>query len=176
MKNNVIPKWLSALNIILLIAGAVLDVYLTVTVLKGQKTAMASSIALACACCFGLLYAVYGYQKDVATYAKWFYGVFAIAEASKFYMLKEANDVILLPTIIAFACLSVFAIAKDLGKEKSKSLCLTTLVCAIASPVYYLVMGNQDFALVTVTEVILAFVLTIMIFAKYKDKEARGSH
>jgi len=174
MNKNVIPKWLSALNVILLIAGAALDVYLTVTVLKGQQTAMASSIALACACCFGLLYAVYGYQKDVATYATWFYGVFAIAEASKFYLIKE-YDGILLPTIIAFACLSVLAIAKNLGKEKSRSLCILILVAAICSAGYYLIMGQPVYALIGTTEIILSFVLLIMMIAKYKDKEARGS-
>lgn len=168
-------KGLSVLNIILLVVGVILDIYLSVTVLKNDQTALVTSIALACACCFGILYAVYGYKKDVATYALWFYGVFAIAVASKLWFLK-AHDGIFLPTVVSFACLAVLAIARDLGKSKSMTLCVVNLIAAVALPVYYLMNGiDVYYVLVFVTEAILSVVLLIMMYAKYQDKASRDS-
>ena len=170
-------KVILILSLICIAAGLVLSA-LSIT---GNDSNLPQQIA----CLFNiaaLIYAAYyilaGYSKDAAKYYKTYAAIFALAQVAALSAIgATANSYIgTLLSALTLAAILVLLFSKDLGKQKSMSLCVALLVLVVLSFISALV--NEGWISVVMFPIIVRFVLacilTIMTVAKYIDKAARG--
>lgn len=136
-----------------------------------------------------LVYLFFGYGKDGSLYFRLFLSALVISDlmgivsnAAPYY--SEYPSVIY--ALVALpACLSlVLAVAENLGKTKSYVLAGGVLACRLLLLLFtltgffpaYSYKIDTVFLLRSISLTVLAAVLCLMVYAKYRDKAARGSH
>ena len=143
---------------------------------------------------FSIFYALSGYKKDAAKHFHWFMASYAIAALISLIFLfslhsGETNSVAIYALAfnraVAYGILCILTVARDLGKKKSVVLGNALEILAIgAFFVSYITYpgaargGIALYSQITISsaaEMCLATITNLMIVAKYKDKEARGS-
>ncbi len=135
-----------------------------------------------------LFYILRGCKKDAAKYFKYFVAAFTIAEAVNIISLCIATSTVFSAKILAL--IFVFDIAllifllivllkKDLGAKKTISMGLIIAILSIVDFVKGIIVstaaGTPNEALIGFTTLALGLTMLFMIYAKYKDKAARGT-
>jgi len=167
MKNPVIRALCIAACILLLISLGWNIYAITNSGLTGAETF--DCICLMLTAVFAIYYILAGAKKgEGTTYFRIFmvlYG-FTVLEANFFF--AELSSLVAMLNTLCFGCLSILFVAKNLGKKWSVALSLVVVACAIEQMIVY-------FDVATATNLLLALVALLMVFAKYADKAARGS-
>lgn len=136
----------------------------------------------------GLFYILKGCKKDAAKYFQTFVAAFTIAEAVSIISLCVATSTIFSAKVLALiflfdvvllALLVYLLIKKDLGVKKTVTMGLAILVFSAIDFIKGIMIsakaGAPNEALIGFATLSLGLTLLFMIYAKYKDKAARGS-
>ena len=139
---------------------------------------------------FGLYYFFNGYKKNAAVYYKLFMAFFILDFGfSMFYgMINSLYDMYsAILDLVCFTCIVLLYCGKDLGKTKSSALAIIIVATRIIKLVISLtvyskatidmfsIMGLFTLMIKSITNVLLAGSAGLMVYGKYKDKEARGA-
>jgi len=128
----------------------------------------------------GILAIVYiagGHQKKVAGFYMSSLVVFAIANICEVIVCAQTPDLkkMMVSGIVMAVALLVMVFVKNLGRAINYVICAILLITAVAVLIQSVI--TQPVAGVTAEAaagVLYAIVVLILIFAKFKDKEARG--
>lgn len=126
---------------------------------------------------FGFVYFLKGYGKQAAVFYMVFMAIFAVVSLlTVIAASKKGLPLSVIMEIIVFAVIVVLAVRENTGKKVS--LILTTVMMA-AQVVHLIntVMNHTSVASVYMAIVlaILAATAGLMVLAKYRDKDARGT-
>lgn len=172
-----VPQWLSALLVVLILgcmAWTVRSIIRNPVSEEIKSALMIFSVLVLLLLVFSLAYRLGGYKKDAALYFMGYIHLYALTTLVAALGLRSIADVHLpLCETLSFGILCAMAIAKDLGRRKSFILCGVLILCKLMVVVVTLV--NK--AAVTggiVSDILLAVMLGIMVYAKYEDKKSRG--
>jgi len=179
-KKNAVPVWLTIVLAIACLAVAAYDAFLMVQLIDAI-----SSIAIVNFCAdiivslAAFIYCVSGYKKNTASFFKIFCIMNAVAAFMAFGMcinLAETNKMWIINAIFMLA-LSVlyfmFAFVKDLGRKKSYRIYLVLLGICVVYVIISSIIAPYTITL-SICMMIIEFVFGVMLYGKYKDKEARG--
>jgi len=175
-KKKVVPVWVSVVLLVLLVFGIVVN-FITMADSWNIPLRIIDTIA----CILALFYCMKGYSKNAAVYFNAFCIAYCISLMIPIFLVAgmyEAGSFI--PTValalrlVTFACAGIFVVASDLGKKKSYILAGIMLACSLILIVFAKGMGTNVY-LGMIGKNALAIVFSIMVYAKYKDKEARGT-
>lgn len=176
---NGLYKFILILNLLLIVAGIAGSVFTMINKDAGawlQFTGLAAILGFVSA----VYYVFMGYSKDAAKYYKEFVALFVIFELVRTVAIGAQYQAGLLAAFaaVAYGCGVALLFGKDLGKNCSFWLAGVAIICSIGSIVaaasmnaemkfFELMMSGCQFA--------LTFMLGTMTYAKYLDKEARGT-
>lgn len=125
-----------------------------------------------------IVYCIYGYKKNAASYFKAFITFFALSRLPLIYTRVKMGgrvDRILLEAVV-FAMLCILSIAKDLGKSKSILIAINNFLLTSHVTVTNIITNNKlNYLYGSIISTILSLILILMILAKYYDKQERGS-
>jgi len=171
--NAYVPSGLAIVITILVVGTLVKNILYTITEDLSLLMRL-GGVSIILSCIFSMLYCLYGYKKDAAKYFKMFCVSFSISLIVRTILNIEQGDIAgAILAAIAVICLLILAFAKDLGKTKSYTLCGITFAVLIANVIVQAVSGKALTG--AVSRLIIGLTLAVMIHAKYKDKESRGS-
>ncbi|GEM_PF-1655418 len=179
---RVVPVWVSVLLLAMTVLSMAFYAYLLFSGSGSSFGAVSTSVVLALLCdVFALLYCLTGYKKNSAFFFKLFVLSLYVAIAHNVYnratliTADSVPDVKLISSLIGFAMFSVFFFAKDVGKKRSLIFALVALASRLVYS--YVSISKIDFlsVLYTMGSCVYYIVFVLMIYAKYKDKEARGT-
>lgn len=135
-------------------------------------------------CIVGLIYALYGYKKDVAKYFKAFMLFFCVSNLSQVIidlittksMDFGSNISGVLRTVICVITL-ILTFAKDLGKSTSMGLAYTMLITGVVNVLRILVLYNNDLLLtiINIGDLLMIIIGFLFVIEKYIDKASRGA-
>ena len=126
-----------------------------------------------------MIYTLLGYRKNAAKYFKLYGLLYLVSQVavviSAISMATKAITYII--CIAAIVITFILVVCKDFGKEKSLCLCgLLVLVQLIACFVVYTSFGSLIIVMITrAVDLVLACIYGIMTYAKYLDKDERGT-
>ena len=129
-------------------------------------------------------YIVSGYTKDAAKYYKVFAGLYALASVvSLLYMYLHADASLFhfAATAVVFGLIIILAVAPNLGKARSLTLCGIVIALRLADLILaFFTVTESAWPLWMIymsffSQLVLAVLLGIMNYAKYLDKAARHS-
>jgi len=173
---RVIPIWVSVIYTVLCVAAIAFEIvglFLNKTGAIGYVTFAFEIITTVLAAC----YCFTGYKKSSAVFYK-----AVILSLMVVTVLILAHMVTLqlyfqfFAELIIFGCLSVFAVAKDIGEKRSFILALLIMVSSVVSFVYFICMfGISIYICSYITSFLISVIVLIMVYAKYADKAARGT-
>lgn len=176
-KKKVVPVWVSVINLILAVCGLAWTGYSMMTVTPPNGHALESQInqGLIMACLIvAAIYCLAGYKKSAAVFFKVVVSLYAAITFVAVLLVHEGPLFLTVISTLAFGILCVFAVAKDLGKTKSYVLCwLNIVLAALRVVLYVIVEGQLPGGLFS--NLLLAVILGIMMYAKYADKAARAA-
>jgi len=180
MKNKrVVPAWITFVLIILLSFCIVYHGYMLFTTpLNFLKTTM---YILGLIVDFSaLIYCITQYKKSSAVYFRIFviclYLIIAFYTYARARIMTTTGSVAgFVVTLINFAMLSVFVFAKDIGKERSLIYASIAMIAEIADTCLTFVQNGTKLGLSGLAGCVLYIVFVLVVYAKYKDKDARGT-
>lgn len=172
-----IPKWLNYVLIIILTAIIINN---AVTIVSSDDPFGVNLNYVAflniIACTPAMYYCLSNHDKNASKAYIIFCVIYAITELLKLLLRTKAGvSIVLLPPTIVFASLVVLCLAKDLGKKKSYILAGIVVVMSAIDLVYVLVNYSES-TMYMFQNLILSGCLFMMVYAKYKNKELRGSN
>lgn len=153
-----------------------------------------SAIAELCALVFAGFYYLRGFPKDAAKYYRLFmlfYAFTFLAETAAGALTHDSlgvstdDPVMLIVTMILYGNVLILAVAKDLGRAVSLTLCAVSAAIYLVPLIGIWIPGTVDFATdAAKTANILLYVVwfaqacnaLLMTLAKYMDKAARGTN
>ena len=181
--NEKTRKSLSIIQIILTAIWIVMCVWALI-MSPGINNGMLCDIIAIAALLMAMVYLIKGYKKDAAIYYHLFMIIFTLSVLADSVFNAKNYDFNYL-AITAYGVLCILCVAENLGKKKSTILGLIVLVCLAASLIMTLIKtpgilrgGDAITTQMVIREgatFTMAIILNIMIIAKYKDKEARGT-
>ena len=174
-KKRIIPVWLMGI-LIALIAGNIV-ICLVNTLEQGSPDIYISSIFTCAACAFAIYYFLGGFGKDSSDMMILFDICYALSYFVLIFSRVKLNNLALLaPPVISYGVMNVMTLAKNVGKKKSYYLCAVLTICFVADLVLHTLNGYYTDLWGTVTgQGILSVAYGIMIYAKYRDKDERGT-
>ena len=167
---------------VLIVACAVSNVYLlTVSerVMPIVGTVL-NLLALACA----VVYCTYGYQKKASVFYKVFFLFYAIHLLTGTYgMVVDFNGSLLaaitvLAFAISFANVLMLFILDNLGKKKATVIAVINILIWFGFLLHHFIFRSDDIGIYTIrmASYLLSAILTsVLVYAKYADKEERGT-
>ena len=196
-QKKVIPTWLSAVFLILVIAciawniGDICGIYQRSIVdlpFDNAKPEAAQSISkfdfkdfvvrfkldtvsVILASIAALVYCLAGYKKEASIFFKTFVYLFVFYAFVTTFMGASQ-----LFTVIEFGLLCALALSFNLGKTRSYIYTGLLIICSIVKNIILAVDMGLSSANASVSEFLLVIILGIMVYAKYQDKAARGTN
>jgi len=180
-KKKVVPTWVSV--VLLVICAAVL-VFNIIDIANNQLgigytiCLLAETISIILA----VFYCLSGYKKSSAVLFKSVVFTRWIASAVALYLQYQSaetsafTNTSYLLALVFFACLSVFAIAKDIGKPRSITMAIIMICVPVIETIYLIALVGFNPAIFRfLSYILLSIIFLLMVYAKYKDKEARGT-
>ena len=176
-------KVLMIVQLVLIAVPACMSLW-ALTITKGVGTGMLADIFTLAALVFAILYIVNGCTKEDARFYKSFLIAYALALlADGSFKCKYFGNGYLCFT--AYGILCILCVAENLGKKKSLIMGWIVVICTALVLGSTLILtpgvlrGGDEMSTQSVIRAganfSMALIMLIMIFAKYKDKEARGS-
>jgi len=180
MKNKpVIPNWLSIILLIACAAAFVTDIFAIVFNYAEGPGAINYYWAFITILMVEF-YTIFGYKKDARLFFKlalidmMIMDFFSIAVAT-IYELPSVMHILVMFSSIMFAGLAMLVFTADIGRRKSMVITIVVFLAALVRAVYVAIQGYFLWALPVYVRALLAIIMYIMVYAKYKDKAQRGS-
>lgn len=185
--DNIIYKIILVFNLFCTIGGIATGILIATSDESGILLKISSLCALA-ALLFAGYYIISGYTKDAAKFYKSFAFLFAVSQLSAmicslFESTLNIVDITCYFFGLAFIVLMIFK--KNLGKKVSLILCgIIIILCVISLSIAIqtatgIDLGDNLLGTLTtargVIQILLGVLFGIMTYAKYLDKDARGT-
>lgn len=124
---------------------------------------------------FTLIYLIHGFRKSYSEYytAAMYINAFNAIVVSAVSINEAIRYIPTISCTLAFGCILVLAVAKDLGKTKSYVLSSIVVVCRVLGLSTLFVEGITPITLLVISQLVLAVIILICTIAKYNDKEIR---
>ncbi len=182
-------KWLSIVLILLLLLAFAAEISVF-SGLLGNFIGISTNIFSILAIIVAFYYSIMGYGKIASKAYRIYMLLLAIVVWTD--IVRHAMHLKGVPVAYAvgglsiqFACLVVIALAENLGKKKSYTLCWIVLAIAIINFMIAFIFSpgfargggiiNTIRVVRTGSDVLLIFIAYLITIAKYKDKEMRGT-
>ena len=177
------------LNFIAAAFGVAANSYVLLSAEASVFTKIGAAVVIL-ALCASLLYLFKGYQKNAAKYFKLYMCLFAMAQlVSTFATVYSAPNGQSLISVafpaLTYGPILVLALVENLGKKRSYLVCGFVVAAYLIASVLVLVMvpgllagGTEAGTLYLIrsgTTLLLAIIMSMLIVAKYRDKEERGT-
>jgi len=184
-KNRAIPSWVTIV-LLVLSAGAIVWNVISLFNFKNLEVSPGvfgyiSTIALAVAGIGSIVYIGTGHQKKFAAFYFLFLIGFLVSSMASFVTMvtNELLHQLIIPYGIFSVCLLIMIFVKNLGKDISYVIVGVLLITAIAVLILSIIIFYKELGVFRLnsteaTGLIYAIVLMILVFAKFKDKIARG--
>jgi len=183
MENKrIVPVWLSVLMAILCAGALAVNIYSICT----ADSFIINYVIFAFSALCSLFYCIHGFSKKPQLFYRICIASFGLAEIAAALStlialfladrLDKLNAVSMISYLLAAILLFSLGFGKDLGKKASKVcgyivLALTAVNAAIITASFgFGVMSGIGFG-----GLVLSVITLIMVYAKYKDKDARGT-
>ena len=178
------------LNFIAAAFGVAANVYVLLSKEASVFTKIGAAVVIL-ALGASLLYLFNGYKKNAAGYFKLYMCLFAMAQlVSTFATVYSAPNGQSLISVafpaLTYGPILVLALVENLGKKRSYLVCAFVVAAYLTASVLILVMvpgllagGTEAGTLCLIrsgTTLLLAIIMSMMIVAKYRDKEERGTN
>jgi len=174
----VLPTWVAAVNVILLVAAFVCNLLcLKNADLFGALPILCNIVTVLS----GAYYCFAGYKKNGSLFYKMFVWLFAINHFFvTLYLVKNGLSTFIAATnMISYGALVVLAVGVDLGKKKSYLAAAVVLFCQLAGLIFLLIypeFTDSSAILAPVSKALVAILLGIIVIAKYRDKDHRHTN
>lgn len=123
---------------------------------------------------FALFYVSMGYKKNAALAYKLFLWVFAVALLAR--IACTSSRVVATLAAVGLVFIVVLATYQNLGNAKSTWIGLGLMATQLACLIINIVLKVGPLSIVVAVDFLILSVVTwVLIFAKYADKEARGT-
>jgi len=178
-KKKIVPTWVTIIMLVLCAGGMVFDI-ISISQSLDYPLTVANFAVHILALLSAVLYCTNGFKKDSAIYYKtsWF----LTAAVTLLFIINEfiygdkdtTWSLIIIFTGALFLGRLIFAFAQNLGKQASY-----VLLCFIYVMFFFtmglLVSKDPTYLIIALVNTALNGILGLMVFAKYKDKDARGT-
>jgi len=125
-------------------------------------------------CMMAALYAVFGYKKKAALYFKLFCWTFVLHDLIAVVLLVRIMDTLgIIMLAMSFFIIAVIAVTLNLGKRNSYILAIANILLFVVMLVRNIIGGFPFSA--PLSAILASVILLVMVFAKYRDKDARGT-
>lgn len=175
MENKrVVSIWISA---ILFALSESADILCLVDIFEREMTGFSilSMIFFIAAIAFSVIYCLKNYQKKAAANYKMAFVLYLIANAICVYVnFTEQFYLGVACSAIVVVGLSILAFVKDFGKVRTFVVAFAILFFSVIEFVAKLLRFGYDNSLF-ITAILSALIMLIIVYTKYKDKEARHS-
>jgi len=176
-KKTAVPKWVNYVLVIILTAIIVNNV---ITIISSEDPFGVNLNYIAflniIACTPAIYYCLSNHEKTAGKAYIVFCAVYAVTELLKLFLRGQSGiSIVVITPALVFASLVVLCLAKDLGKKKSYILALLVVALSVVDLIYVIV-NSYDAIMYMSQNIILSICLFMMVYAKYKDKELRGSN
>lgn len=178
-EKRVMPVWVSAVFIVLILAAIIVNIFLMPQESEMGIEYVLLKIADCAACLAALLYCAAGFRKESSRFFLLFGILYLISVMMQLFprameLDRTFSSILLYASgLCAFGVMCVFTVAKNLGRKKSLILALILFVCSVLD-----VFLVADYALMVKSgvpgKVILSLLFLVMNIGKYRDKVARG--
>ena len=123
------------------------------------------------------IYFLVGYKKNAYKYYRVFMLINTVEIIISTLLFKTLPFYIILLNLVAFSMIIFLALAKDLGKAKSRVLSIVLVVSKAIMFAYYYIQQYTDYSLfiLLACELMLAATAALMVAGKYFDKDLRGA-
>lgn len=178
-KKRVVPVWVTVILLVLLACSIAYHGFLLVTAppmyLFVTMYLLGIVVDLS-----ALLYCLTQYKKNSAVFFRAF--VICLYLIIAFYVYNRAQ-IISFPcgelgfvfAMIDFAMLSVFVFAKDIGKKRSLVYASIAMLAELADTCLTFATSGVELGLSGLGCCVSYLVFVLLVYAKYKDKDARGA-
>lgn len=164
-------------NLVFIVAGLFLCVMSIINAEANFSTIVAAIFKMI-ALIDAIVYIFMGYGKKVAKFYFSFGLLFAIAQIFSLASLSVNSGDFVLTVLSALTLVFILVLifSENFGKKNSLLTCLGIIILSIASLLYNIILGSGVlFYGADVVKIILSCVYTTMTYAKYIDKERRGT-
>lgn len=177
-----VPIWMNIINAVLILAVLGWSFYRFFGIAYGSNfnvVVFITDLLILITAVFALFYSVLGYRKFAAVFFRAFllsYAVTTLVMCVALSQVSNTNILALVCNIIIFAGLCVLLIAENLGKQKSFVISSLITGLTVVSPLINVIA--RGFYIESVPQfcmIVFAFIAGIMVYAKYVDKEERGT-
>jgi len=171
----VLPTWVAAVNVILLIAAFVCNLLcLKNADIYGAMPILCNILVVLS----GAYYCFAGYKKNGSLFYKMFVWLYAINHIFVIiYLVKNGLSTFIATTnMVSYGALVVLAVGTDLGKKKSYIAAAVVLFCQLAALIFLLIypeFTDSSTILAPVAKALVSVLLGFIVIAKYRDKEHR---
>ena len=126
---------------------------------------------------FGFVYFLKGYGKQAAVFYMVFMALFAVISLlTVIAASRKGLPLSVVTEIIVFAVIVVLAVRENTGKKISLLLTSVMMAAQVVHMVYTIVVHTSAAAVyMAIVLAILAATAGLMVLAKYRDKDARGT-
>lgn len=182
MKKKTVLIVLVVLHLIALCFGVYAGFYTMFSKEAGIAMMVGAMCSLA-AICASLMYLFYGYKKNAASYFRGFMIAYALSQLAGLVIAGQNAEKTGLGVLLVGAVYGpvlVMAVAENLGKKKSYTLCAIAVLLQIGVLVGAIITrGSANvgglFLMRGYMQLTLAVSMMLMTVAKYEDKSARGT-
>lgn len=181
---GVIYKIIFVLNIFFIVAGIAVSVKNILNPVSGILMC-AGGVLTIIAFLVAAFYVFKGYTKTAAVCFKLFTVAFALSLVLSILGAAKVSIIPALCEAVALVLVILIALKKDFGKSNSFSVCGLIAILAIANIIEVVKLnpgvklsGNDYGSLVlgrAIAQFLLSYLFGIMTYAKYLDKESRGT-
>lgn len=172
-----IPIWIGVVGLLLVVASLFFDCTELKACIQQGITVLGSLdyVVTMFTLMFAALYFMLGYKKNSAIYYKMFVWSYAVGMGVLVLLMEGKPLVFIISSLINYGILFVLAVGKDLGKVRSYILCILGLLLETLSVILFIrIFGTQYISCMS-SKVLLSILLLVMIYAKYADKDSRGT-
>jgi len=182
-KQKVVPVWVS----ILMAALCIVAFSVSIQSFEAGRLSTIEAIAAVAELLSALLavcYCITGYEKTSALFFKavvisrlvFSAMMIILMTAGAFEYTKALTGVTVGCDLIVFGCMAVFAVALNIGKERSVTMAVIMVIATVVPAILIPISGKTGGIGIGINKVLSAVIFLIMVIAKYRDKEARGTN
>ena len=171
---NKIYKFILIVSIICIILALFFNYYL-ITNNKQSLIFIVSGFFNATSLIYALFYIIEGYQKNASLYYKNYGILLAISQAISLAIVSVYNPTVTNIIVVGLELFAILGIVlnEDLGKNKSFILCLLLIVL---NGISIFISSKTNISYCNIyCKFTLTLLLSILTYAKYVDKESRGT-
>lgn len=185
--DNPIYQSVLLIDLLLALSGIITSIQVLISAVTPLSMRIGTALAVV-GLVVSFYYVIRGFSKKQAWAYKTFAVAFILETAMQVYLVANGGtgSLVFMIPVIAYTlalCMLVFVIiGKDLGKKGSVGLSIGVCLMSLISIVYVIITNNgtddllsKFYVILSLTQFDMSLMLGVLTYAKYVDKEARGT-